>query len=114
MRKTGAHNFPAIDRVIYGKAAAEALSEEAERLGAQRVFLIASRTLNSQTDEIEKIRRILGDRHAATFDGLVLEAKSILDDKLGRANDHSIKLVSTGNYPKGMYGGLTFRRLKRR
>ena len=38
----------------------------------------------------------------------MLDAKSILDDKLGRANDHSIKLVSTGNYPKGMYGGLTF------
>jgi len=58
--------------------------------------------------------KFLPTQHAATFDGLVLDAKSILDDKLGRANDHSIKLVSTGNYPKGMYGGLTFRRLKRR
>ena len=70
MRKTGAHNFPAIDRVIYGKAASEAVSEEAERLTAKRVFLIVSRTLNSKTDEIEKIRRTLGDKHAATFDGI--------------------------------------------
>jgi maleylacetate reductase len=70
MRRSGAHNFPAIDRVIYGKAASEAVSEEAERLKAKRVFLIVSRTLNSKTDEIEKIRRTLGDKHAATFDGI--------------------------------------------
>ncbi|MBK3666511.1 iron-containing alcohol dehydrogenase [Bradyrhizobium diazoefficiens] len=70
MRRTGVHNFPAIDRVIYGKAASEALSEEAERLSAKRVFLIVSRTLNSKTDEIEKIRRALGNKHAATFDGI--------------------------------------------
>ncbi len=70
MRKTGVHNFPAIDRVVYGKAASEALNEEAERLQAKRVFLIVSRTLNTRTDEIEKIRRALGDKHAATFDGI--------------------------------------------
>lgn len=70
MRRTGVHNFPAIDRVIYGKAASEALNEEAERLNAKRVFLLASRTLNTKTDEIEKIRRTLGDKHVATFDGI--------------------------------------------
>jgi maleylacetate reductase len=70
VRRTGVHNFPAIDRVIYGKAASEAIREEAERLNARRVFLIASRTLNSKTDEIEKIRRTLGDKHAVTFDGI--------------------------------------------
>jgi maleylacetate reductase len=70
MRNTGVHNFPAIDRVIYGRAASEAIRDEAERLGAKRVFLIASRTLNSKTDEIEKIKRTLGDKHAATFDGI--------------------------------------------
>jgi maleylacetate reductase len=68
MRKAGVHNFPAIDRVIYGKAASEALNEEAERLNAKRVFLLTSRTLNTKTDEIEKIRRTLGDKHVATFD----------------------------------------------
>ncbi|QQO23386.1 iron-containing alcohol dehydrogenase [Bradyrhizobium diazoefficiens] len=70
MRKTGAHNFPAIDRVIYGKTAAEAVSEEAERLNARRIFLIVSRTLNTKSDEIERIRHTLGDKHAATFDGI--------------------------------------------
>ena len=50
-----------MESVIYGKPAAEALREEAERLGAKRVYLIASRTLNTTTDEIEKIRTALGD-----------------------------------------------------
>ncbi|UPK06441.1 iron-containing alcohol dehydrogenase [Bradyrhizobium sp. 170] len=70
MRKTGIHNFPAIDRVVYGKAACDALNDEAVRLDAKRVFLIVSRTLNTKTNEIEKIRRALGNKHVATFDGI--------------------------------------------
>jgi maleylacetate reductase len=70
MRIAGSYQFPTMESVIYGKPAAEALREEAERLGAKRVYLIVSRTLNTSTDEIEKIRRALGDRHAETFDGV--------------------------------------------
>ncbi|MDF0518724.1 iron-containing alcohol dehydrogenase [Bradyrhizobium yuanmingense] len=70
MRKVGIHNFPNIDRVVYGKPAAEALNDEAVRLNANRVFLLVSRTLNTKTDEIEKIRRALGNKHVATFDGI--------------------------------------------
>src|SRR5437879_3453411 len=70
MRAAGSYQYPAMDSVIYGKPAAEALREEAERLDARRVFLIASRTLNSKTDEIEKIRKSLSDRYAGTFDGI--------------------------------------------
>jgi maleylacetate reductase len=70
MHSAGSYQYPPMDSVIYGKPAAEALREEAERLGARRVYLIASRTLNTTTDEIEKIRTALGDRYAATFDGI--------------------------------------------
>lgn len=59
-----------MDSVIYGKAAAQAIRDEAERLGATRVFLIVSRTLNTRTEEIEKIRKALADRYAGTFDGV--------------------------------------------
>jgi maleylacetate reductase len=94
MRRTGVHNFPAIDRVIYGKAASEAVSEEAERLNAKRVFLIASRTLNSKTDEIEKIRHTLGDRHAATFDGIAQHTTRKQAAEVARhANDARADLV---------------------
>src|SRR5258708_38601595 len=70
MRTAGSYQYPPMDFVIYGKPAAEALREEAERLDARRVYLIVSRTLNTKTDEIEKIRKALGDRCAATFDGI--------------------------------------------
>ena len=73
MRKAGIHNFPAIDRVVYGKAASDALKDETERLDAKRVFLIVSRTLNTKTDEIEKIRRALG----------VAESRPQITDPLG-------------------------------
>ncbi|WFU82467.1 iron-containing alcohol dehydrogenase [Bradyrhizobium sp. CIAT3101] len=70
MLVAGAYQYPTMESVIYGKPAAEALREEAERLGARRVYLIVSRTLNSKTDEIEKIWKGLGERHAETFDGV--------------------------------------------
>jgi hypothetical protein len=70
MRIVGSYQYPTMESVIYGKPAAEALREEAERLGAKRVYLIVSRTLNTTTGEIEKISEALGARHAETFDGV--------------------------------------------
>ena len=52
----------ALERVHSGRPVAAALAEEAERLGASRVFLVVSNTLNNQTDEIERVRRALGTR----------------------------------------------------
>lgn len=70
MRQVGIHNFPKMDRLVYGKPAAEALNEEAVRLGANRVVLLVSQTLNTKTDEIEKVRRALGNKYAITIDGI--------------------------------------------
>jgi maleylacetate reductase len=70
MRDIGLHQFVPMDRIIYGKPAAAAILEEAERIDARRVFLLASRTLNTTTDEIEKVRMALGTRYAGTFDGV--------------------------------------------
>ena len=52
MRAPGSYQYPSMDFVVYGKPAAQALSEEAERLNAKRVFLIASRILRD-TDAAE-------------------------------------------------------------
>ena len=49
MLVAGAYQYPTMESVIYGKPAAEALREEAERLGAKRVYLIVSRTASSRT-----------------------------------------------------------------
>ncbi len=70
MHTSGTHLFPAMDRVIFGKPAAKAVAAEAERLGCKRVFLVVSRTLNTQTDQIAKLRDALGERLAGVFDGI--------------------------------------------
>jgi maleylacetate reductase len=67
----GMHEFLAQDRVIWGRPAAEAVVEEAERRGAQRVFIVTSRTLNRKTDAVERIRVALGARCVGTFDACV-------------------------------------------
>jgi maleylacetate reductase len=68
MLRTGAHQFPSMEQVIFGNPAGQAVAAEADRIGAKRVFLLASRTLNTKTGEIEKIRSKLADRYVGTFD----------------------------------------------
>ena len=62
--------FPALERLIYGKSAAAALAAEVERIDARRVFLVVSGTMNRTTDEVEKVRAALGTRYAGTYDGI--------------------------------------------
>ncbi|MBV8412934.1 MAG: iron-containing alcohol dehydrogenase [Alphaproteobacteria bacterium] len=57
-----------MDEVVYGKPAAAAVSDLVKRDGAERVFLMVSGTLNRQTDEIDKLRRALGNHCVGTFD----------------------------------------------
>jgi maleylacetate reductase len=60
----GTHRYPPMDRVIYGIPLAEALTEEVNRLDARAVYVMASGTLNRETDVIETVRRVLGNRLA--------------------------------------------------
>jgi maleylacetate reductase len=62
--RSGAYRFPPMDSVIYGRPFAEALTEQVEASGANSVFLLASGTLNRETDVVEQIRRALGNRLA--------------------------------------------------
>ena len=58
------------ERVILGRRVADALPEEVERLGASRVFVLCSRSLNRNTDEIEQVRRALGSKLVGVYDGM--------------------------------------------
>jgi len=66
--QSGTMVFTQMNRVIYGQPAAAMIVAEAERLGAKRVFLLTGRTLNRDTDEVEKVRRALGSRFAGVHD----------------------------------------------
>jgi maleylacetate reductase len=66
MLQSGRVVFSQMEQVLFGTPAAQAVAELAQN--AQRVFLMVSGTLNRQTDEIEKVRRALGNRCVGTFD----------------------------------------------
>ena len=68
MVKSGRVAFGKMDEVLYGIPAAQAVADQARLLGSERVFLMVSGTLNRETDEIEKIRKALGNRCAGVFD----------------------------------------------
>lgn len=68
--QSGTMVFTAMNRVIFGKPAAESIMAEAERLQAKRVFLLTGRTLNSATGEIDKVRAALGARFAGVHDDM--------------------------------------------
>ena len=60
--QSGTLIFPVIERLIYGEPAAQAVAAEAERRGAQRVFIMSSGTLNRNTGEVTKMCDALGAR----------------------------------------------------
>src|SRR5579864_5795674 len=62
--RTGAYRFPPMESVIYGRPFAEALKEAVEASGANSVFLLASGTLDRETDLVGEVRRALGNRLA--------------------------------------------------
>lgn len=68
MLQSGRIVFSKMEEVIYGHPAAEAAAELVQRHGAERVFVMASGTLNRETDEVERLRRALGNKCVGTFD----------------------------------------------
>jgi len=62
--------FGAMDDVVFGTPAAEAVADAARRHGATRAFLMVSSSLNRNTDEIAKVRAALGNRCAGVWDGM--------------------------------------------
>ena len=62
--------YGAIEEVVFGHPAAEAIVAQMDRLGTRRAFLMVSGTLNRQTDEIKKIQDALGARCAGLFDAM--------------------------------------------
>jgi len=62
--------FGAMDEVVFGEGAAEALAAQMDRLQKSRALLMVSGTLRRETDAIAQIERALGGRCAAIFDSM--------------------------------------------
>ncbi|WP_417319597.1 iron-containing alcohol dehydrogenase [Erythrobacter aureus] len=66
--------FTRTERVTMGQPAADALLDQTQAMNCRKVFLIASSTLREKTEEISKIEKALGSRHAGTFSGIAPHA----------------------------------------
>jgi maleylacetate reductase len=88
MTLQGTYQNFAIDRVVYGKPAAETVAAESARLGSQRVFLMVSRTLERESTWVDDMRSALGSRYVGSYSGMpthtprdaVLEATALARD----------------------------------
>lgn len=63
-----AYQYLPLERVIFGRPAPAAAAEEAARIGAQRVFVVSSRTLSTKTTVIAAMAEALGSRFIGKFD----------------------------------------------
>jgi maleylacetate reductase len=81
---TGAYRFPQMESVVFGKPHRDALAEELDRVEARAVFVLASGTLARETDLVERLRQMLGNR----FAGLCAKigAHTPRDDVVAAAN----------------------------
>jgi maleylacetate reductase len=64
----GTYSLPRIERIVFGRPAAEVVAQEAQRLGAERVFVMAPAIVIEKTDIVGAIVRALGARYAGTWD----------------------------------------------
>jgi len=61
---SGTYRFPPMESVVYGRPFAEAVKESVDRSGVNAVFLLASGTIDRETDMVGQIRNALGNRLA--------------------------------------------------
>lgn len=67
----GAYAYLPLERVVFGQPAAHAAAEEAARIGARKVFIVASKSLARKTSAIRDIQQALGAHYAGLFDECV-------------------------------------------
>jgi len=103
--------FGAMDEVVFGRPAREAIVEQMNRLGSSRAFLMVSGTLNRNTDEIEHVRRALASRYVGTFDAMPAHTpRAAVISAAGRARAANADLIITiggGSITDGAKAGTT-------
>lgn len=77
MATSGVYRYPHMDQVVFGKPCAEAMAEETARIGANKVFIVASGTLNRTSDVVKNVVGKLGNRHAGTWDRIAAHTPRI-------------------------------------
>jgi maleylacetate reductase len=96
MTQAGQVVFSKMEEVVWGRPAAETVAALAQKRGAERVFLMVSGTLNRTTDEIDKLRRALGNKCVGTFDRMPAHTpRSAVIAATGQAREARADLIVT-------------------
>ena len=66
---SGSYVFPRVERVVFGRDAADVVTEEAIRGGSERVFVLVPELLQ-RADVVQRIAEALGARNAGTWSGI--------------------------------------------
>ena len=61
---SGVYRFPAMESIVFGKPFLEVLAQEVDRVEARAVFILASSTLARETNTVDRLREMLGNRLA--------------------------------------------------
>jgi maleylacetate reductase len=97
--------FGAMEEVVFGEPATEAVVKQMDRLQASRAFLMVSGTLRRETDEVARIERALGGRCAAIFDAMPQhtprEAVIAASEQARSANADLIVTIGGGSITDG-------------
>jgi alcohol dehydrogenase class IV len=64
----GSYHYLPLERVLFGKPAAQAAVEEAARIGSRKVFIVAAKSLSRKTAVIREVADALGPKYAGLFD----------------------------------------------
>ena len=78
------YTYSPLDRVIWDTPAEDAILNEIRRLNLDKVFIVASSTISKKTNEISKIKNILGNKFVGMFDSCI--AHSPLENVIDCAN----------------------------
>lgn len=69
--RAGRFEIQAMERVVFGMPAGEAVMAEVERLGAERIFVTSTRSLAGKSDgPLQRLEKALGARHVGTFSAI--------------------------------------------
>jgi len=93
----GLHRFYMMDRIVHGRAAAEALQVEVARLEKSNVFLVTNKSLAGGS-RVAAIVRELGDRYAGQFAGVTAHGprQSVIDGANAARTANADLLVAVG------------------
>ncbi|HEU4645850.1 MAG TPA: iron-containing alcohol dehydrogenase [Burkholderiales bacterium] len=98
----GSFAYLPLERVVFGQPAGQAAAEEVARIGARKVFIVASKSLSRNTPVVRDIERALGERYAGLFDECVAHTpwpSVIAAAEAVRAADPDLVLTVGGGTP---------------